>query len=280
MGIARDLTQIAAGPLLGPLINALGARKVHRWVMLNLDSGETLEGQFGPVNPVVSPGNPQYAEHTSLGRQNPIIQFTHVTADRLSFTALWFAVSDNDDTPEKAIQVLKNWKDRDPDLARPPRVGFSVGDGQLSMLSAVIESLGDISYFDPPKFGGGVRGVSVPVTLKEYTKFELISEPAPETRYHHAKQGEYYELISYFEYRTPDFGDIIRKRHPTKASLTENDVVKLPSAEAIRTIPIRPTSIAFRNTLLLKDSPQKQLRNRVFDRTNRAYTSPILPAGL
>jgi len=280
MGIARDLTQIAAGPLLGPLINALGARKVHRWVMLNLETGESIEGQFGPVNPVKSPGNPQYVEHTSLGRETPIIQYTHSTADRFSFTAFWFATYENDDTPEKAIKVLENWKQRDPDLARPPRVGFSVGDGQMSLLEAVIDGLGDISYFDPPKHGGGIRGISVPVTLRAYTKYELVTEPAPETRYHRAREGEYFELIAFFEYGAPDLGDIIRKRHPTKLSLVENDIVKLPSAEAIRTIPIRPTSTVFKNTLLLKDSVQKQLKNAVFERNNRAYTSPIIPVGL
>lgn len=280
MGIARDLTQIAAGPLLGPLINSLGARKVHRWVLENLETGETLEGQFGPVDPRKLPGNPQYAEHTSLGRETPIIQYTHGTADRFSFTAVWFAVHENDDTPEKAIKVLENWKSRDPDLARPPRVSFTVGDGQMSLLEAVISELGEISYFDPPKHGGGIRGITVLVTLRAYTKYELITEPAPETRYHHARQGEYFELIAYFEYRTPEFGDIIRKRNPTKLSLVENDIVKLPSAEAIRTIPIRPTSLVFRNTLLRKDSVQKQLKTLVFDRNNRDYTSPIVPAGL
>jgi len=280
MAIARDLAQIAAGPLLGPLINSLGARKIHRWVLENLDTGETVEGQFGPVSPTKIPGNPQYAEHTSLGRETPIIQYTHGTADGFRFTAVWFAVHEDDSTPEKAIKVLENWKSRDADLARPPRVSFSVGDGQMSLLEGVISELGEISYFDPPKYGGGIRGVSVQVTLKEYTRYELITEPAPETRYHHVRQGEYYELIAYFEYRTPELGDIIRKRHPTKISLVENDIVKLPSAEAIRTIPVRPTSMVFKNTLLIKDSVQKQLKVSVFDRNDRAYTSPIIPAGL
>lgn len=280
MPVARDLAQIAAGPLLGPLINSLGARKVHRWVIENLETGETIEGQFGPVSPTKLPGNPQYAEHTSLGRDTPIVQFTHSTADGFSFTAVWFAVHEDDNTPEKAIKVLENWKTRDPDLARPPRVSFTVGDGQMSLLEGVIAELGEISFFDPPKHGGGIRGVTVPVTLKAYTKYELITEPAPETRYHRVRQGEYFEMIAYFEYRNSDLGDIVRKRHPTKLSLVEGDIVKLPSAEAIRTIPVRPTSLVFKNTLLNKDSVQKQLKTAVFDRNDRAYTSPIIPTGL
>lgn len=279
MAVARDIAQIAAGPLAA-VINALGARKVHRWTIINWDVGQQIEGQFAPISPTKSPGNPVYADHTSLNRDKPITQFINGTADRFTFTAMWFAVFEKDDTPEKRIAVLETWKNRDPNFLRPPRLGFTVGDGQLAMFSVVLDALGDISYFDPPKHGGGIRGVTVPVTLKVYTPWELKSEPAPETRYHRAKQGEYFELISWNEYRNALMGDTIRKRHPEKLSLTDGDVVKLPSAEAIRTEPVRPTSITFFRSLLSKESPQKTLKQEVFDRNDRAYFSGTVPAGL
>jgi hypothetical protein len=279
MALARDLAQIAAGPLAS-VINALGARKVHRWTLENLDTGETLEGQFGPINPTISPGNPTYVEHTSLNRQATIMQFVSGSADSLTFGAQWFAVFEKDTTPETRIEVLRQWKNRDPNLARPPRVAFWVGDGKLALGPAVITGLGEIAYFDPPKHGGGVRGVVLPVTLKAYTAWEPTSEPAPETRYHHVKEGEYFELMAWGEYRDAQLGDVLRKRNPRLLSPAPGDIVPLPSLEAIRTEPIRPTSIPLQGILLLKDSPQKQLRQEVFDRNSGSYYTGRVPEGL
>lgn len=248
--------------------------------MENLETGAIVEGQFGPVNPTLSPGNPAYAQHTSLGRDKPILQYLHGNADTWGFGAQWFAMAETDDRPEKSIAVLRSWKDRDPTLQRPPRVGFTVGDGTLIEGEWVIASLGEVSYFDPPKHGGGIRGVIVPVTLLEYTKFVLKSEPAPETRYHHAKLGEYFELIAWREYRNAMLGDVIRKRHPDKLSLASGDVVALPSIGAIRTTPVKPASIPFLRSLSLKDSPQKTLKQLVFDRNDWPYVSAIVPEGL
>lgn len=278
--LVRDLAQIAAGPLAA-VINALGARKVHRWTLENLDTGENIEGQFGPVDPRLSPGNPTYAQHTTLNRKRPILQFVTGAPDGFTFGARWFAVFEKDDTPEKRIAALRQWKERDPRLRRPPRVSFSVGDGQLIEGEWVISALGDVAYFDPPKHGGGIRGVDVPVTLMEYTAWELKSEPVPETRYHNTKLGEYFELIAWNEYRSALLGDIIRKRHPDKLDLATGDLVALPSLEAIRTEAVKPTSSTFKNTLLLKDSPQKQLKQEVFARNNeRTYVSAVVPEGL
>lgn len=279
MPLVRDLAQIAAGPLAA-VINALGARKVHRWTLENLDTGETVEGQFGPINAVIAPGNPTYVEHTSLNRDKPIQQYVHGNADNLTFGARWFAVFEKDNTPEKRIEVLRSWKNRDPNLARPPLVAWWVGDGKLALGPAIIAGLGDISYFDPPKHSGGIRGVDVPVTLRAYAKWEPEYRPVGETRYHHVKQGEYYELIAWNEYRNARLGDVIRKRHPNQLFLTTTMIVKLPSAEAIRTETVRPTSIPLEGILLLKDSPQKQLRQLVFDRNNRSYFTGRVPEGL
>lgn len=278
MPIGKDLALIAAGPLAG-IINAFGAKKVHRWTITNLDSGEKVEGQFGPISPTETPGGSEFGDHISLNRDKPITQYLHGGADGFSFTAMWFARHEADDTPEKRIDVLKQWGRRDDTLLRPPRVSFTVGDGKLIEGQWFLK-LGAISYFDPPKDKGGIRGVTVPVTLKEYTPWSLTSEPAPETRYHRAKLGDYYELIAWFEYRDTTRGDIVRQRNPEKLVLQEADVVPLPSIEAIRTIARVPRSITFAGVTKNKESDQKALRQLVQDRNDQAYTSGTVPEGL
>ena len=280
MGLVRDLAQIAAGPIAG-FINALGARKVHRWTLDNIDTGERLEGQFGPINPTENPGNPNYAEHSSLNRDKPITMYTHGNADTFAFGIQWYAEHETDETPAKKIAVLKKWIKRMDDLARPPLVYFYVGDdAQLSFGPATIINIGDIVYFDPPKHLGGIRGVTTTVGLKAYTKWSLQSKPAPETRYHHSRQGDYYELVAWQEYRNPMLGDVVRKRNPEKVSLAVGDIVPLPSAEAIRSTTVKPRSIVFLNTQTTKVSPQKTLRQSAFDNHDRSYVSSIIKTEL
>jgi hypothetical protein len=280
MGIVRDVAQVGLGAF-NEFFNSLGSRKVHRFTLKNLDTQEELEGQFGPVDPKEIPGNSTYAEHTSLNRDKPILMFTHGGADSFSFGAFWFAKSEDDDTPFKKITVLKKWGRRDDFLARPPIVAFWVGsEGDLTFGPAVISSIGEISYYDPPKHGGGIRGVATTVTLREYTQWQIESEPPPETRYHHARQGDYLELIAWQEYRNPMLGDVVRRRNPSIVQLQVGDVVPLPSAEALRTSRIRPTSIPFLNTQSSKSSPQKDLRQSSFTRYDRTYVSGVIPSGL
>jgi len=278
MTLVRDLAQIAAGPLAS-IINALGAKKVHRWTITNLDTGGKVEGQFAPINPRETPGGSEFAEHISLNRDKPITQFLHGGADSFSFTAMWFAVFEADDTPEKRIRTLRSWGRRFTDLQRPPRVSFTVGDGTL-LPGEWFLKVGEIAYFDPPKDAGGIRGVTAAVALREYTPWALTSEPAPETRYHRAKQGDYYELIAWFEYRDTTRGDVIRKRNPEKLSLEIGDVVPLPSLAAIRTVARVPTSTTFKGVTKQKASDQKALRQLVQDRNDRAYASGTVPEGL
>lgn len=279
MALGKDLALVASGPA-GQLLNQLMARKVHRWVLKNVDTQEKLEGQFGPVNPTEIPGNPTYAEHTSLNRDKPIVMFTHGTADSFSFGVEFFAVNEDDDSPEQKIAVLKSWIKRDADLARPPIVTFWIGDNKLAFGPAVIASLGEIKYYDPPKHGGGVRALSTAVTLRAYTAWKLESTPAPETRYHRVKEGEYFEMLAWIEYKTPMLGVEIRRRNPEMLDLSAGDTVPLPSAEAIRTVSIQPSSITFKDTQTTKPSPQKDLRAEGFDRRGGDYISGILPEGL
>lgn len=278
--VAKDLALVAAGPLAG-IFNAIAARKVHRWTLTNMDTGEVLEGQFAPVDAKESPGASEYAEHSSLGRDKPIMQYVRGGADTFSYGANFFAMSETDEAPSTKIKVLKRWARRDNNIGRPPIVSFNLGENaQLQFWPAVIASVGEISYFDPPKYHGGIQAVNTRITLRSYTPYSVESTPAPETRYHHAKQGDYHELVAYYEYGDPGLGDVIRARNPEKSSLTTGDVVPLPSAEALRTSSRKPRSISFTTTTSSQDSIQKVNKRDAFDRHSSNYFSPIIKTGL
>ena len=296
MGLVRDLSTVAAGPVAG-VVNKLGARKVHKFKMVNLETKQELKGQFGPIDPGEDI-SVAWQQHTTLGRQNPILQFLHGNADTFSFTAFFFSMhqggslgsvlsgsfgslgAKDDKTPEKSLDVLRSWARVDNNKGRPPRVSFTVGDGKISIDQAVITALGRITYFYPPKESGGIRGVTIPITLLKSSEYSLETFTPVETRYHRVKTGEYYELITYREYGSAILGDVIRKRHPDKQELTEGDVVKLPSIEAIRTERVEPKSIPFYKGYTTKTTATKQLRQEVFERNDFVYYSAIVPAGL
>lgn len=278
--IVKDLALVAAGPLAG-IFNALAARKVHRWTLTNMDTGEVLEGQFAPVDAKEVPGNSEYAEHSSLGRDRPIMQYVKGSADAFSYGVHFFAMSEQDETPATKIKLLKKWARRDSYLGRPPIVSFNLGENaQLQFWPAVIASVGEIAYFDPPKYHGGVQAVTATVTLRGYTPYTVESTPAPETRYHHSKQGDYYELIAYQEYGDPGLGDVVRARNPEKATLATGDIVPLPSAEALRTSSRKPRSIPFTSTISSQDSIQKTNKREAFDRHAGNYFSPTIKTNI
>lgn len=275
MALGRDLAQVAAGPLAA-VINALGAKKQAKWRIESVEDGEKVEGQFGPVE-MSEEATTTYVEHTPLNRQHPITMWSHGDTVPLSFGARLYAVHAGDTIPADKLAKLKEWVKRDPDLARPHLVALFVGE--RLMISRATMTLTGIVY-DEAHIDGSIRGVTFTVNLREHYEFTLDSAPPPETRYHRASTGDYYELLAWFEYRNPALGDVVRKRHPDKLLLTEGEIVKLPSAAAIRSEIIKPTSIPLRNTLKREDSVEKRLKQDVLDRNNRSMYSPIVPEGL
>lgn len=282
----------------------LGSALLTNWNIANLDKGEELSGDF-EAQDVTRNVSVSYTEHFTLSRENPIIQFVHGNTDSLTFTGRFFldpailslgglpfvgvlqpagiAVTQRAGRfslrPAEKLSKLEEWITVDPDLGRPPIVLFSIGE-ELSQIS-VIESVNDIRY-DRPLITGGVRGVTFTVTLRKFVAFdiELASRPPPESRYHHVKEREYYELIAEREYGTPILGDVVRKRHPDKAVLHKGDVIKLPSITAIQTTQVVPRSIALSGLTQGVPSPQRTLRQVVLDRLNRSRFSPTVPEGV
>ena len=282
-----DIALIAAGPLSGVLNPDMSREEVAEykpkdtktivWNLRNLDERADISGQFPAEDPVLNLSN-TYGQHTSLNRQNPIVQFLHGDADTFSFTARFYAIHGGDRTPTKMIATLESWRLRDATLARPPRVAFTFGN-IIPFPEAVITSISNISYSEP-KPDGDIREVSCQVNLLRYTKFSLDNTPEPETRYYRAKQGDYYEMLAWLEYSAPLLGDALRKDHPEKSLLQEADIVRLPSYGAIRGTTITTTSIPLWRSYTTKDTAQRRLRQDEFERHDRDFTSGVIPAGL
>ena len=127
-----------------------------------------------------------------------------------------------------------------------------------------------------PTILGQLRHVEFTINLEQYQEFDLDSSEIFETRYHRARDRDYYELLAYREYKAPILGEALRKRHPTQPSLAPGAVVKLPSAEGIRRDKIEPTSIPLASAFGRKDTPQRALRIAVLAARSGSYTSHIV----
>lgn len=243
------------------------------WYLQSLDTGETLQGQFHPEELTESVGA-AYAKHHALNRQKAILQFIHGEADTISFKGLFYA-QDSTHRIQDMVEMLKSFCRRDDKLGRPPQVVFWVGDGHVTMRQCVVKTVAPITY-GRPTADGGLREATFTVNLEEYEPFSLEETGIFETRYHVARAGDYYESLCYREYKDPKLGDVIRKRHPDKPIIQVGDVIKLPSIEAVRSVAVEPTSIALQTSYGKKATPQRALRQEMFNRRNRPYYSHVV----
>lgn len=244
------------------------------WFLQNQTTNQIMMGKFAPVN-LTKNVRPNYAVHVALSRTKEIIQFLNQSADTLSFRVI---MHDNDSitgSSDTDYQLLESWAK--PDLLygnRPPILTFWVGQG-WEMMNCIIESLSDIQ-FEEPTIIGTIRGLSLTINLRSYEPFSLTGGAIYETRYHRAVVRDYYELLAYREYKNPMLGIALRNRHPDKPNIQVGDVIRLPSVEAIRKEKAQPNSIALRTLTGKKNTPQKELREEVFERLDRTYTSHVL----
>lgn len=244
------------------------------WFLQNLDTFQIFQAQFEPeglTREIVS----NYAEHTALNRKTPILQFLNKQAETITFQATLWRRDVAFNTVEDDFALLQSWVE--PDEAfnnRPPLLLFWVGDGHVQ-LECVMTGLTGVTY-DRPTFGGGVRKITFNVNLKQYQEFSLDSGGLFETRYHIAKERDYYELIAQREYGDPLKGDIIRKRNPTLPNMQLGDRIPFPAIEAIRRDRVETKSVALESAYGKRITPQKQLRLDMFDRRNRPYVSHII----
>lgn len=246
----------------------------RKWFINNEDTKETIEGQFAPTSLSRDVAN-KWAKHTALGRGKTIIQYLNSQEDNLALQAAFFATDalETSDVEEKLNRLI-SWAKRDPKLGRPAIVIFWIGDGHLQQKS-VIDSISGIQYGEPTILGA-IREVTFTINLIEFEEFSLNDTELSDTRFHRARERDYYESLAEREYGQPLLGDVIRKRHPDQANLITGAIVALPSIEAIRTERVTQTSIPLKTAYGRKETSQRTLRLGIFNRRNRSFVSHLI----
>jgi hypothetical protein len=212
-------------------------RSWAKWTLFSLDSFDELEGQF-PIENVTQNLGAQYEDAWTLNRQEPISQWIHGTSENWSFETRLRQLDSLDDIRPKIKWLLDSVR-KDTSLGRPPLYVWSWGSIELS---CYITSLGGIQYeMSPANELGQVlpREVRFTISLRKYVQFDVVgTDPnspfalgLTDTLYVNAKIGETYEALAAVRYGNPDWGDLIRRRHPSKPFLTAGTIVALPKPE-------------------------------------------------
>lgn len=240
---------------------------LRTWKLRNTENApfSVLQGQFIATDLTETTGS-NWASHVALNRDRVIRQFLSGTLDRITVNVTFFGRHVLED-PTLYFETLKEWSRRDNFLGRPPVLEFWVGDGHVAMPCTLAPIT--FNYFDVRELGR-VRGATIPLTLERYDEYSVDEISLFDTFYYRSRGvGDYYEMITWNQYKEPLLGVVIRSRNPTKLSLQRGDRVALPSAQSIRTEPIQPASFVMRGLESAGDTPQKQLMARVLKRISK-----------
>lgn len=232
--------------------------KTQRWFLRNEDNGNIITGQF-PAESVNTDIKNNWARHTTLSRTRSIISYLNSEEDQISFQGRFRSENYFKNDVKRDFDLLALMARKDPDIGRPPIVTFWIGNGHVEQRS-VIDSITGINW-GVPDINGAPRTVTFTVNLIQYEDFDLSDTEVYETRYHRARERDYYELLAAREYGNPNLGDAIRKRHVTQPALTPGAIVRLPSVEAVRTERPKQTSVVLAGAFGRKDTATK--RNRL-----------------
>lgn len=250
---------------------------LRTWFLTNTETFQTIEGQFEATGVSEEGWGGEYAEHYSLGAAKAITQFLHGQMNKITFQARLYKYSAVDFSDiQNTLDTLKSWTTKLGGVeGHPPILTFWIGDSHIQIPECILESLGPINYDQPDAFGG-LRGASFQMVLREYIPYSIDDTFFGETRYHRARRRDYYESLTEREYGNPLLGDVIRKRHPTKPNIQAGDVIKLPDKSTLRKEKVTQTSIPLEGAFAKEDSPQKRLRQQMFDLRNRSFVSHVI----
>jgi len=239
----------------------------QHWKLIDLDGGDEFEGEY----PAISVGeevSTSFSEVFALSREDPITQWTHGQSRQVRIEVRLFAKHSQDNIDDR-LKQLKDLIKPDADLGRPHIFRFVWGT--VVNERVVVEGIGGIKY-DSLRNDGSLRGAVLSITMRRYTSFDIeLSDPnAPPvgTRYYRAASGETYEHVSSSIYLNPHLGDLLRRRHPYQAILTEGELVICPDPRDLRYDRVEPYSIP-----LVRTEAFVTLRQQAFNRLNRDYIS-------
>lgn len=216
-----------------------------------------------------------YAETSTLNRDNPILQFTRGALKTISLEVRLFAETSTRDV-KPLLDELERACLRDPTLARPPIWVFVWGS--VFDIQVVVESIGDVRY-DTLRPDGTVHGVTLALSLKRYEAYDLkLTDPdarPKDTFYRQARQGETWESLAGRHYREPLWGEHLRRLNPGLEAPVLGSTVLLPDADKLRGTPITPQSFP-----LARTEAGIAFRRGLFAIRGRSKVSTILTNGM
>ena len=273
MGLANAVIGVGA-----TLLSKMLALKA--WTLQNTEDGSVMKGQF-PAEDVGRDVGANWTEIQALNRQNAFLQFLNGKTDTLSVQSRFFKRDMLDDSPIEKIDKLISWTRLQAGTRRPPLLTFSLGDGLGLQMDVVLVGLSGIKYGMPNALGG-IREVSFTMQFLRVAGRQSATSGEKEvtdTRYHVAKDRDYYEALCLEEYGDPMIGVVIRQRNPTMALLQTGQTVALPALEGVRGVVAKQQSIPFRTAFGRRDTPQRRLLIQELNRRNvsieqHLYTPP------
>lgn len=244
------------------------------WTLKNTEDGTTIKGQF-PAEDVTRSVGGNWAEIQALNRSNAFIQFLNGKTDTLSVSSRFYKRDMFDDSPVEKVDKLIEYTRASIRFRRPPMLTFILGDGLGLQMDCTLKEITGIKYGMPNALGG-IREVQFTMEFMaisgRQTAFSSEQE-VTDTRYVHAKDGDYYELLCQQEYGDPMIGVIIRQRNPTIPLLSAGDIIALPALEGVRGSVPSQQSIPLKGAYGRKSTVQKQLRLQFFDKRSVKYTT-------
>jgi hypothetical protein len=218
-------------------------------ILRRLDPGEpkVIRLQFIPLAGVGQNVGANWSEESSLGRAQPITQFTKGNADVWQFDTMLFAKH-----KKESITSLKNAildaVARDDELGRPPLYEFTWGE--LSDI-VVLTDVGGARYTSM-RPDGTLRSATFTLSLRHYEKFDLeLTDPNArqhDTFYRQVKQGDTWESLAKLRYGDALLGDLLRRRNPGAPFLRVGATVKLLDPERFRDALVTPASLPLART--------------------------------
>lgn len=267
MGIGNALIGVGA-TLLSKMLG------LKSWTLKNTEDNTTLKGQF-PAEDVTRAVGGNWAEIQALNRSNAFIQYLNGKTDTLSVQSRFYKRDMFDDSPVEKVEKLIEWTRATIRFRRPPMLTFILGDGLGLQMDCILKEVTGIKYGMPNALGG-IREVQFTMEFMRIsgrqTAFSSEQE-VTDTRYAHAKEGDYYELLCEEEYGDPMIGVIIRQRNPTMPLLKVGDTIALPALEGVRGSVPTQQSLQLKGGYGRKDTLQKQLRLQFFDKRATEFTT-------
>jgi hypothetical protein len=248
------------------------------WRLASLDfPGKVIEGQF-PATDLTENISANYAQLSTTGREQPILQYQNGELHSLTFGAKAWARHHgfggaNADNIDEFVLSIRRLPQRDPDLRRPEIFDFTVGDNDNLVMTCVVKSVGGVTYDRLRPLDGSLRGVSFRLELWRYDPFDAeLRGSQNESLVIPRRTNESFELLAKKIYGDAELGEALRRRNPEKRIPVNGDLVRMPPKSKLTSgFALDPTSIA------LKTSDRTETLRRTFlTLRGKTYKSHLL----